>query len=177
MRTVVFTLVTLFLVSCGPSLRFYTKDIHDESRWSENELHKIQFYLSNDIILFRQINHGESVITDGKIKMVNGQEVEEVVIRRGTKGEYLFSPQKKHYAIGFDPNNDKKFLIFGPSENVNDRYVLLAKDWDRNYGKVTYGDKIYKTSNESAFAFLMVDVAKTKLTKVRSTQASGRKVD
>ena len=177
MRTVVFSLVVLFLASCAPSLKYYTKEIHDDSRWSDSELGKIQFYLSNDIFLWRDVNRGESVITNGKIKMVDGREVEEIVIKKGTPGAFLFLPQKNHYAVSFDNNDDSKYLIFGPSEKVNGRYVLLAKDWDRRFGKVTYGDKVYKTTNESAFAYLMVDVDKTRRTKVRTTKAPGRKVE
>lgn len=177
MRTVVFSLVVLFLASCAPSLKYYTKEIHDDSRWSDSELGKIQFYLSNDIFLWRDVNRGESVITNGKIKMVDGREVEEIVIKKGTPGAFLFSPQKNHYAVSFDNNDDSKYLIFGPSEKVNGRYVLLAKDWDRRFGKVTYGDKVYKTTNESAFAYLMVDVDKTRRTKVSTTKALGRKVE
>jgi hypothetical protein len=177
MRTVVFSLVVLFLASCAPSLKYYTKEIHDDSRWSDSELGKIQFYLSNDIFLWRDVNRGESVITNGKIKMVDGREVEEIIIKKGTPGAFLFSPQKNHYAISFDNNDDKKYLIFGPSEKVNGRYVLLAKDWDRRFGKVSYGDKVYKTSNKSAFAYLMVDVDKTRRTKVSTKRAPGRKVE
>ena len=177
MRTVVFSLVVLFLASCAPSLKYYTKEIHDDSRWSDSELGKIQFYLSNDIFLWRDVNRGESVITNGKIKMVDGREVEEIVIKKGTPGAFLFSPQKNHYAVSFVNNDDSKYLIFGPSEKVNGRYVLLAKDWDRRFGKVTYGDKVYKTTNESAFAYLMVDVDKTRRTKVSTTKAPGRKVE
>ena len=177
MRTVVFSLVVLFLASCAPSLKYYTKEIHDDSRWSDSELGKIQFYLSNDIFLWRDVNRGESVITNGKIKMVDGREVEEIVIKKGTPGAFLFSPQKNHYAVSFDNNDDSKYLIFGPSEKVNGRYVLLAKDWDRRFGKVTYGDKVYKTTNESAFAYLMVDGGRTRRTKVSTTKALGRKVE
>ena len=109
--------------------------------------------------------------------MVDGREVEEIIIKKGTPGAYLFSPQKNHLAIGFEGNDDSKYLIFGPSEKVNGRFVLLAKDWDRRYGKVTYGNNVYRTTSESAFAYLMADMHKTKSTKVSSTKASGRKVD
>ncbi len=176
MRTLIFALVVATLASCAPSLKYYTKDIHDDNRWSDSELKKIQFYLSSDIILWRDISRGESVISNGKIKMVDGREVEEVIIKKGTKGAFLFSPTKNHYAIGFDGSDDNKYLIFGPSEKVSGRYVLLAKEWDRRYGKVSYGDKEYKTSNESAFAYLMVDLDRKNNTKVSTNKASGRTV-
>lgn len=177
MRTLFIALIGLTIASCAPSLKYYTKDIHDDNRWNDSELKKIQFYLSNDIFLWRDVSRGESAINNGKIKMVDGREVEEVVIRKGTKGVYLFSPNKNHYAISFDANDDSKYLVFGPSTKVNDRYVLLAKEWERNYGKVSYGDKTYRTTNQSAFAYLMVDVEKRSRTKVSSTKASGRAVE
>jgi hypothetical protein len=176
MKSLVF-LATLFsFVSCAPSLSFYTKDIHETTQLDDSDLSKIQFYISDDILLWRDITKGESVIADGKIKMVEGREVEEIIIRKGTPGVYIFSPQNKQHAISFDPTDDNKFLIFGPSEKVNNRYVLLAKEWGKRYGKVTYGGKVYHTSSNSAYAYLMVDLSKSKGTKIKSEKPSGRKV-
>lgn len=176
MRVFIYFLVLVGLASCAPTYSYYTRDIHESANWDDAALSRVQFYISNDIVLWRDITKGESVVTNGKIKMVNGREVEEVVIKRGTPGVYLFSPQKKQYAISFDPNDDSKYLIFGPSVKVGERYVLLAKEWDRRFGKVTYGDQVYRTSAESAFAYLMVDISKTKSTRVTSERPSGRKV-
>lgn len=176
MRHLLYLLVVVSFASCAPTYSYYTRDIHDSAKWDDASLSKVQFYVSNDIVMWRDISKGESVVTNGKIKMVNGREVEEVIIKRGTPGVYLFSPQKKQYAISFDPNDDSKYLIFGPSEKVGERYVLLAKEWDRRYGKVTYGNQVYRTSAESAFAYLMVDISKTKSTKVTSEVPRGRKV-
>jgi hypothetical protein len=176
MRVLVITIFLFSLISCAPTLSYYTKDIHDTARWDDADFSKIQFYISDDILLWRDVSKGESVITNGKIKMVDGREVEEVLIKRGTPGVYLFSPQNKQHAISFDATDDNKYLIFGPSEKVNNRYVLLAKEWGNRYGKVTYGDKVYNTSAQSAFAYLLVDLAKTKNTKINSQRPSGRKV-
>jgi len=177
MRTIVFSLLLLILTSCAPSLRYYTKDLQDDSRWSVAELKKIQFYVSGDIYLWRDLSRGESVISNGKIKLVNGREVEEVVIRKGTPGVFLFSPKSNHYAISFDARDDSPFLVFGPSEQANNRYVLLAREWSQQHGKVTYGDKEYRTGAESAYVYLMVDLDKSNRTKVSRTSAGGRKVE
>lgn len=176
MRNFIFTLFIITVYSCAPSLDFYTKNIHDSNNWTDSELSKIQFYISNDIVLWRDISQGDSEISDGKIKMVEGRKVEEVVIRRGTPGAFVFSPQAKQYAISFDAQDDSKYLIFGPSDKVNGRYVLLGKEWDRRYGKVTYGNKVYRTSAESAFAYLMVDLRKSSITKVNRERPTGRRV-
>lgn len=176
MRNLIFTFLILSIYSCAPSLDFYTKNIHDSNNWTDSELGKIQFYISNDIVLWRDVSQGDSKISEGKIKMVEGRKVEEVIISRGTPGAFVFSPQSKQYAISFDAQDDSKYLIFGPSDKVNGRYVLLAKEWDRRYGKVTYGNKVFSTSAESAFAYLMVDLRKSKITKVNRESPSGRRV-
>ena len=66
--------------------------------------------------------------------------------------------------------------MFGPNPKRGDKYVLLAKDWDRRIGKVTYGGEVYNTLSESAFAGLLVDIKEAKNVKYNSKKASGRRV-
>ena len=76
-------LKTLFLLvfagilftACSPTYSPFTQQLYDKNRWSENELKKIQFYLSDDIIMQREISGGASEIISGEIKMINGKEV------------------------------------------------------------------------------------------------------
>jgi len=168
-------ILAISLTSCSTPKSYYTKDIHDSNRWSESELRNIQFYLSGDILLWRNITRGESTVVDGTIKIKEGKEVEEIIIRKGTKGVYLFSPQHNNYAVSFE-SDDNKYLVFGPSAKADNRYVLLAKEWVRNSGKVTYGDKTYNTTNQSAFAFLLADIDVRGRTSVSKTTAGGRSV-
>lgn len=176
MRILLGIIGLLTLNSCSSRLYYYTKSLHNEGRWTEKELKKIQFYVSNDIVLWKEVKKGNAMVQDGKIKIVKGKEIEEVVIKKGTPGLYIFSPEKNHYAISFDPKSIDNYLVFGPSDKNNGRYVLLARDWDRDSGKVSYGKTMYQTSAESAYVYLMVDLSKTKNTKVTSTNPSGRKV-
>lgn len=176
MKYLFLAVAILSLASCSPALKYYTSELDSKAGWSEQELKKIQFYISDDIVMWRDISKGETEVIRGKIKMVDGRKVEEVVIKRGTPGTYLFSAQKNHYAIGFDGGDDRKYLIFGPSEQVNGRYVLLAREWGRQTGKVTYGDKVYQTGNNSAYAYLLVSVDRKARTKVSSQSPSGRRV-
>lgn len=165
------------LMSCSTTSRyFFTESLQDNYRWSSDDLKKIQFYLSDNIVLWKDLRNDKSSIANGKIKTVDGRLVEEVVIKAGTPGVYLFSPQKNHFAITFDPSDDSKYLIFGPSDKMRGRYVLLAKSWDKDLGTVSYGNQIYNTNASSAFVHLMVEINKTGSTKVISSTPSGRKI-
>lgn len=161
--------------ACGPTLQPFTKEIYDDYTWSDGELKSIQFYLSDAIVLRREMRGGKAEIQGGKVKMIEGKKIEEVVIPKGTPGVFLFSPKKGHFAVSFDSNDDL-YLVFGPNPKVNDRYLLLASKWDRKSGVVTYGAKKWKVDAGSAWSGLMVDLKKVHKVSVQSNKAKGRTV-
>lgn len=161
--------------ACTSKLTYFTEDLNTRYRWSEDELKKIQFYVSQDIVLKREVTGGSSDIISGKIKIEDGRQIEEVVIRKGTPGAFMFSPKPDRFAIGFEEGNER-FLMFGPSPKYSDRFVLLASDWDRRKGKVTYDNKTWTVSSDNSFAALLVDLRKINKVDVNSRVAKGRKV-
>ncbi len=167
---------TASLFNCSPRLSPFTKDLQDENGWSESDLRKIQFYVSKDIRLYRDFKSGESKIEDGKVRMVNGRKVEEIIIAKGTPGVLALNPKSDRIAISFESEDGGPFLMFGPNPKVGDRYVLLGKEWKKNGGIVTYDGRPYQTDSESAFSALMIDLKKIKKTKVQSRVAKGRKI-
>lgn len=177
MRVLSISIALLFcLASCSPRLTDYTTRLEKANDWSEDEIRQIQFYLSSDVILKRQIKEGSSEIVNGKIKMENGRQIEEVLIPSGTPGVALFSPKSERLAISFEAKGDDKFLMFGPNPKAGNRYVLLASEWDKRKGKVKYNDRTYYVDSQSAFAGLKVNLKRIKKTKVNSRVAGGRKI-
>ena len=169
--------LVLTLSSCAPRLTPFTQDLYEDYGWSEEELKSIQFYLSSPIVLRRAVNRGSTEIISGKIKMINGKEMEEVVIPSGTAGVLLFQPKTNRFAVSFEEGSDKRYLMFGPNPKVNDKFVLLAKDWDKSLGKVSYEGKTWQTPSRSAYAALMVDLRKINHVKVDSRRAKGRTIN
>lgn len=173
-----FITITLFgaFASCSPELRPFTNNILREGNWDDNELKKIQFYLSDDIVISRALTKGNSEITSGAIKIVNGEKVEEVRIPRGTPGVFLFRAKDDNFAIGFDAASDQRFLMFGSNPKKRGTYVLLASEWKDRQGKVRFDDKFYFTNPDAALASLMVNYRKIRKVEVSSNTVSGRKV-
>ena len=93
---------SVYFTSCGPTYRPFTAELQEQNRWTEDELKHIQFYLSNDIVLRRNLSRGESVIEGGKIRIKEGQRIEEVVIKEGTPGVLVFMPKEERLAIAFE---------------------------------------------------------------------------
>lgn len=167
--------VLLITTSCSKTLTYFTDDIYEDNNWSEQELKKIQFYLSDDIRLERVSGSAGSNIEDGQIKIKSEKNVKEVVIKKGTPGVLVFSPNSNRFALSFD-EDPEKYLMFGPNEKANGRYVLLAKRWKKRGGIISYGGEEYRTTSDSAYAALMVDISKARKTSKKSKTASGRKV-
>ncbi len=168
---------TILLSSCAKRLTYFTQNLYEDNNWSQSELKRIQFYLSKDIELYRTMSGGSSTIQDGKIKLEDKRKVDQILIKKGTPGTFVFSPKENRYAVSFD--NSGAYLMFGPGKKTNGRYVLRAKEW-RSRGQggiITYGEEEYYTGTENAYAALMVDLKKARKTSVNTKTASGSKVN
>ena len=163
------------LSCCSPALNYYTKSMHEDYRLSETELKNVQFYLSHDIVLYRELGTHDSKIAEGKIKIVNGRKIEEIIFPKETPGVLVFSPKQNRFAISFEEGTDN-YLMFGPNKKAGGRFVLLAKEWDRRIGKVTYKGKTYKTDSDSAMSALLVDVDKARRISKKTSKVKGRKI-
>lgn len=166
---------TLLLSSCSKRLSYFTDSLYNEYDWSDEELKRVQFYLSEDIVLYRNLESESAHIDEGKIKIRDGRKVEEIIFERGTPCLLSFSPKEDRFAISFEEND--KYLMFGPNKTTGGRFVLLAKDWKKRTGSVTYGGQTYFTSSASAFAALMVDLDSVGRTDYRVKKVRGRTID
>ncbi|MBP7274141.1 MAG: hypothetical protein KA974_09880 [Saprospiraceae bacterium] len=166
----------LTISSCSPSLSPFTEKLYQQNKWDDDELKRIQFYLSNDVVLQRKRTEGSSKIISGEIKVINGEEIEQVTIKHGTPGVFLFRKGDDKFAIGFESSNTR-YLVFGPNPKRRGYYVLMASDWDNRQGKIEYDSKTFYTMSESVSAILLVDLKKATRTSVKSRTAKGRKID
>jgi hypothetical protein len=175
MRIFLLLAISISLTSCGPTLTHFTQDLYDQYDWSERELRRIQFYLSDELVLQRQIGSGSSQIIKGEIKVVDGRKVEEIVIKRGTPGVMEFMPKKERIGVAFEDGSNR-YLMFGPNPNYDNRYTLLASEWTREYGRVTYDGKEYYAQIGRELAGLMVDLKRISDIDRKSRQAEGKKI-
>ena len=178
MKTIQIIFIFVFatmMFNCSPKLSPFTQDLQEENSWSEEDLKRIQFYVSRDIVLHRDFKSGEFKIEDGKVRMINGRKVEEVIISKAKPGVLVSNPKSDRMAVSFEGDDDR-FLMFGPNPKFGDKYVLLAKEWKKSGGTITYDGRPYYTNSSSAYSALMIDLRKIRKTKVNSRLAKGRKL-
>lgn len=168
--------LSLLAISCSKNLTPFTQDLYDKYRWSDEELKHIQFYLSEDITLYKTDKNSSATIEDGKIKVTKENSGDIVVIKKGTPGVFLFTPKSNRFAISFSESDDQKYLMFGPNAKNSNRFSLLAKDWEKHIGTVTYNNELYRVTNESAFSSLLVDMTKIVKESQSTKVVKGRKV-
>jgi len=164
----------LTLSSCSKNLVPYSQNIQDKYNISDAEMKQVQFYTSNDILIFRNISDADTRVISGQIKIQNGREVEEVVIPKGTPGVIVWDDAQKRYGVSFD--NDNEFLTFGPNPKKAHRYYLMATEWNQKIGTVTFNGQEYKTTPKSADAYLLVDLKKIDKVDVDRKVLKGRTV-
>lgn len=163
------------LTACGPKLSPFTQRLIEDQRWEQSDLQRIQFYLSEDVVLTRELRKDRSTITKGTVKVINGREVEQVVFKRNTPGVFNFSPKEQRVAISFEQDNEA-FLVFGPNPKNGGKYSLLASDWDRNSGKVTYAGREWQVSSADAYASLLIPLKRLREGDTKGRVVGGRKI-
>ena len=167
--------IALFLSSCSVYLSPYTSQVQQETQLNEEQLKKVQFYLSGDIILYRAFGNSETQITGGELKVVNGQQVEEIVIASGTPGVVIGVTPDNNLMVSFEV--DGSWLLFGANSDYAGKYTLMAKKWEGRTGVVDYAGKEFKATPESIYAFLEVNLKEINSRTVQSKQAGGRTVE
>ncbi|HKK79930.1 MAG TPA: hypothetical protein VJ933_09890 [Phaeodactylibacter sp.] len=179
MKSIFYLLPLLSLLlfsSCGPTLSPFTKRVYEQGNFSTSDLERIQFYLSDDIVLRRELTGGRSEVISGEIKIIDGRKVEQVVIPKGTPGVLAFQSDGGRLAVSFEDGEDR-YLMFGPNPTVDGRYTLLASAQKKRFSVVTYEGKKWRVQRNDAYTNLMVDLKKINKVAVQSRTAKGRRVD
>lgn len=169
-------LVLLSMASCSMDLQPFTESQRVQNNWSGDDLKKIQFYLSDALVLQRKLTGGSSEIVSGKVRIVDGVQMEEIVIPKGTPGVIVFNSVDNRLGISFE-DGDERYLMFGVNPNKGDRYHLLASDWKNQIGKVQYEGKEWFTNVNGGNAHLLIDLKKVYKRELNRRTAGGRKLD
>lgn len=171
-----FLLLILTMSACSKNYTAYTSSLDRSLSYTERQLSRVQFYLDDDLRLFIEESDSKVLLEGGTIYVDSGREVNEVIIREGTPGQVVDRLSDGKLAVSFD-NDPNSYLLFGPSKKYGGKYVLLAKDWDRNVGRINYGGTPYTVSATSNRTGLMVDLRKSSKVSKQSAAAGGRRVN
>lgn len=176
MKNLAILLFPLALLSSCANLVPYSEALKNQYHLSDSDIPKIQFYTSDNIILYKDAVNGQRTIEGGKIKVVDGREVEEIIIQNKTKGIAIKNPLLgNNLGVSFEIN-DNYFLTFGENPKFNNKYCLLASNWKNDIGEVTYNGEKFRTPSASGRVYLLVNIKKLEKMETKSRVAKGRKI-
>ncbi|MBT3963115.1 MAG: hypothetical protein HN728_04295 [Flavobacteriales bacterium] len=145
MKYSILILISAFMFSACSTKYVLDSDKIEKYRLSADDLQGIQFYNSHDIVLTKYEAKTADKTTDGGTLNLNyGKEIDQLMIKEGTRGKVVKQLDGNRLAISFEPD-DSKFLVFGAKEGGT-TYYLQALEWNGDRGKIKYGPEQYLTN-------------------------------
>lgn len=177
MKNIFWVIIVSVMASSCATLVPFSAALQKQYNLKEEDLNKIQFYNSDEILLYKDVSSsGRPTIEGGKIKVIDGREVEEISIKALTKGIVANSDSRTgKLGLSFEMN-DNYYLSFGENPKFNNKFCLFASNWSNNIGEVTYNGEKYNTPTQSGRVYLLVDVRKLQKLDTKTRVAKGRKI-
>jgi len=172
----VILLSAILASSCSSSKTYFTQAIRDDVERSQVDIRKIQFYADRDIVLKRELDNGEVKVTSGKVQFENGHYVNVITLKKGTPGICTLL-KSGVVGVSFEDGNDR-FLTFGKTRYAqpSDPYRILANDWVKDRGVITYEGKLFHIEPAGTEAGILIKSKWLQTNKVESREMKGRKV-
>ena len=168
-------ILILVAASCSPQLVPYSQKLQRDTGLGEDQLRHVQFYNSHRIVLFRELGKSTSEIVSGEIKMIDGKQIEQIIINPNTPGVLVNSSDGKRLGISFEQGPDR-YLVFGLNPRKAGTYTIFGRNWKNNTATIDYDGKEFKLSPQSSESMLLVNLKKLNQFKVHSRTVSGRDV-
>ncbi len=155
MKNIYIFVVSFFLfilfTSCSKTI-YFNQDMRNNLNKNYLKIDKIQFYNSRKIILRRNLSYADTKVARGKIKLENGQYVENIIIPKKTPGVAI-SEGRNYINVAFEDGANRflRFMLNGENE-----YQISASKWNQGYGKVKYDTLFYYIEPKSSKAVLKV---------------------
>jgi hypothetical protein len=136
------------------------------------DLRSMQVYNDKAIILRRQANSSEVSQTGGKLIMVDGQQVLEVVIRANTPG-VITGSQNGKFLVRFETGSGKILQFY---KNSKGAFQIDADRWIGQKGALKYANLDFTLESESNNVILMYVQKKKYRSSTNQRTVKGLKV-
>ncbi len=166
---------TITLASCSPKRIPFTQQLKEQHQLKPEELKSIQFYLSNDLVLSRGDQQLKKETNDGELTVKKDAVIEEFVFKAGTPCVIHDLIDGNRVMVSFEKGGNK-YLVFGSVKNRDGYYTLQAMDWNKDKGRVNYGEKIYLTSTGSRDVFLVLKMKSLEQFKLDQKVVKGEEI-
>jgi len=158
--------------SCTVKVPF-TSTIQSKYKLTDRDIQKIQFYLSDQIVLYRASNDGQASANNGELLVQSDRQKHEVILRKGTPG-VVTQVLGDRLVVSFE-YGDGKSLVFG-NNYFDSPYYLMAEEWERKHGRMEYAGDTYFALPGSGSAHLLLRLKKLRQLEKKTRIATGRRL-
>lgn len=169
--------LAVLLFSCGSKIPF-TNQVKDEFGLdAETQMKKVQFYISQTIILQRVKQSGTQGTAQNGVLITNkNKEENRITIQAQTPAVFEGFGKNGEMIIRFEVGQGR-FLTFNVRQEGATSKFYLAAAWDMNRGgELTYGNEKYTIQSSAGNAYLMVMLKKLQKTKRKDRVVKGMRV-
>lgn len=177
MKYLIIIIIGISLTSCGSKIAF-TNQIKDEFGLdAATQMKKVQFYISQTIILQRVRQSGTQGTADKGVLVSNkSKEEDRITIQAQTPAIFESYGSNGEMVIRFEVGQGRVLSFNVRQEGATSKYYLLA-NWDMNRGgELTYGNEKYTVQSSAGNAYLMVMLKKLQKTKRKDRVVKGMRV-
>lgn len=171
MNSLVKILLLLLLTSCSRRTALTTSV---QSVMDDRDMARIQYYVSDDILLYETSEDSKVRVIDGKIVNTSMSESDMIVIRKNTPGVLVKLDKKDNLGISFE-TTDGRFIYFTPNGEV---FTMSADEWkqtsDGPIGILRYGGRKYYT--DAGHVFLTVKMKEVRYARNKQRTLKGRRL-
>lgn len=144
------------LASCSVTVP-YTTELQQQYELGTAQISRLQFYLSDPVVLYSYAEKGQAGANAGQLVVDYDRRLDEIILRPGTPG----------VVVGFDEGaiwvsfelGQGRFLVFG-NRSGSGAYHLMAEEWTKGHGKLSYSGDTYFARPGSGKAHLEVQLRK-----------------
>lgn len=141
------------LPACSSYIPF-TTHLRNEFRLDDAALRKVQFYVSGNVVLRRDVSATETgrLSVGGVLRSAEGRLVEEILVKKHTPGIVLASifeaePPKAQLHVSFMPGDNTNYLIFampeGEQADSDAPFLLTPTLFEGQMPRVRYDNKLW----------------------------------
>ena len=166
-------ILVLTLNGCSPMVGL-TNGAIEQYDLSDEELHRIQYYISTELMLTRGNREGSTETNKGEVIVKNEDNIDQIRIKKNTPGILIDNREKGIVGISFEEGDDR-VLYFKP-RYLNGKYTLQSVTAQNNKEYVDYAGQKYYISNSSLNTYIKFKVKKVKKIKREQRVVGGRKI-
>ncbi|MDR0802206.1 hypothetical protein [Fluviicola sp.] len=174
-RIFAFAVLALLMTSCAQKIP-YTDQVKQDFDLTPENMTKVQFYTSSNIILEKNQSSGnQGTGSSGELVVSSSKTQNRVIIPSNTRGVFEKVGPNNEVVVRFEIGSGKVVKFATRATQTSGKYYLVA-DWKSNGGTLEYGNEMYTVASGGSSAFLQVRLKKMQRTKRKDRVVKGMKV-